>query len=69
MVLDETVVQELASMAKQSWAMMNREGGAHLQLRQSIEAVPTELLRVTYATATTLQKLAQYGENQKKCVE
>eukprot|EP00975_Prorocentrum_lima_P011839 2520637-Prorocentrum_lima.AAC.1 len=48
---------------------MNREGEAHLQLQQSIEAVATELIRVTYVTATTLQWLAQNGENHKKFVE
>eukprot|EP00975_Prorocentrum_lima_P047454 9921602-Prorocentrum_lima.AAC.1 len=48
---------------------MNREGEAHLQLQQSIEAVATELIRVTYVTATTLQKLAYDGENHNKFVE
>eukprot|EP00975_Prorocentrum_lima_P028733 6036944-Prorocentrum_lima.AAC.1 len=31
--------------------MLNREGEAHLQLQQSIEAVATELIRVTHITA------------------
>eukprot|EP00975_Prorocentrum_lima_P009182 1956553-Prorocentrum_lima.AAC.1 len=38
MVLDASVVEELASMATESRAMMNREGEAHLQLQQRIEA-------------------------------
>eukprot|EP00975_Prorocentrum_lima_P056017 11742509-Prorocentrum_lima.AAC.1 len=37
--LDASVVEELTSMARQSWAMMNKEGETHLQLQQSIEAV------------------------------
>eukprot|EP00975_Prorocentrum_lima_P023514 4945661-Prorocentrum_lima.AAC.1 len=49
-------------MAAQSRAMLKREGEAHLQLQQSMEAVATELIRVTYTTATSLQKLAQDGE-------
>eukprot|EP00975_Prorocentrum_lima_P015018 3185093-Prorocentrum_lima.AAC.1 len=57
--LDASVVEELAMMATQSWAMMNNEGEAHLQLQQSIEAVATDLIRVTYARASSLQKLAQ----------
>eukprot|EP00975_Prorocentrum_lima_P010358 2202665-Prorocentrum_lima.AAC.1 len=40
-VLDDSAVQELASMAKQSRAMMNTKGEAHLQLQQSIEAGAT----------------------------
>eukprot|EP00975_Prorocentrum_lima_P043866 9200701-Prorocentrum_lima.AAC.1 len=39
--LDASVVEELTSMATQSWAMMNKEGEAHLQLQRSIEAEPT----------------------------
>eukprot|EP00975_Prorocentrum_lima_P000309 62706-Prorocentrum_lima.AAC.1 len=50
-------------MAAHSRAMLNREGEAPLQLQQSIEAVATELIRVTYITATSLQRLAQDGEN------
>eukprot|EP00975_Prorocentrum_lima_P021492 4531156-Prorocentrum_lima.AAC.1 len=48
---------------------MNREGEAYLHMQQSIEAVATELIRVTYATATSLQQLAQYGESHERCVE
>eukprot|EP00975_Prorocentrum_lima_P067990 12918173-Prorocentrum_lima.AAC.1 len=49
--------------------MMNEEGEAHLQLQQSIEAAANELIRVTYVTASSLQKLAHDGENHKKFVE
>eukprot|EP00975_Prorocentrum_lima_P013048 2769915-Prorocentrum_lima.AAC.1 len=49
--------------------MLNREGEAHLQLQQSIEAVATELSRATCITATSLQRLAQFGENHKRLVE
>eukprot|EP00975_Prorocentrum_lima_P060497 12689040-Prorocentrum_lima.AAC.1 len=64
-VSDAGVVEELAIMTSQSRAMMNREGEAHLLLQQSIEAVATELIRGTYITATSLQRLAQDGENHK----
>eukprot|EP00975_Prorocentrum_lima_P008714 1861152-Prorocentrum_lima.AAC.1 len=56
-------------MATQSWAMTNRKGEAHLHLQQSIETVANELIRVAYVTASSLQKLAQDGENYKKFVE
>eukprot|EP00975_Prorocentrum_lima_P026382 5545064-Prorocentrum_lima.AAC.1 len=56
-------------MAAQSRAMMNKEGEAHFLLQQIIEATATELIRVTYATAASLQKLAQDGENRKRLVE
>eukprot|EP00975_Prorocentrum_lima_P036833 7750364-Prorocentrum_lima.AAC.1 len=49
--------------------MLNREGEAHLQLQQIIEAVSIELLRVTYITASSLQKLACDGENHRKFVD
>eukprot|EP00975_Prorocentrum_lima_P057605 12079342-Prorocentrum_lima.AAC.1 len=49
--------------------MMNREGDAHLQLQQSIEAVATELIRIAYIAATSLHRLAQDGESHKRCVE
>eukprot|EP00975_Prorocentrum_lima_P015435 3269091-Prorocentrum_lima.AAC.1 len=48
--------------------MMNREGEAHPQPQQRIEAVAAELIRVAHVTTTSLQRLAQYGENHKKCV-
>eukprot|EP00975_Prorocentrum_lima_P046763 9774576-Prorocentrum_lima.AAC.1 len=62
-VLDAHAVEELSRLATQRRTMMNREGEAHLQLQQSIEAVATELIWVTYVTATTLQKLTQDGAN------
>eukprot|EP00975_Prorocentrum_lima_P000023 7533-Prorocentrum_lima.AAC.1 len=34
-----------------------------------MEVVATELIRVTYSTATSLQRLAQDGESHKRCVE
>eukprot|EP00975_Prorocentrum_lima_P030351 6363722-Prorocentrum_lima.AAC.1 len=40
-----------------SRAMMNREGEAHLQLQQSIEAVATALIRVTCVTAVSYTHL------------
>eukprot|EP00975_Prorocentrum_lima_P000534 104222-Prorocentrum_lima.AAC.1 len=46
--------------------MMNREGEAHLHLQQSIETVANALIRVTYVTASSLQKLAHDGENHNK---
>eukprot|EP00975_Prorocentrum_lima_P068138 12918973-Prorocentrum_lima.AAC.1 len=58
MNLDASALEELARMAAQSWAMINREGEAHLHLQQSIEAVANELIKVTYVTASSLQKLA-----------
>eukprot|EP00975_Prorocentrum_lima_P025654 5395403-Prorocentrum_lima.AAC.1 len=69
MNLDANAMEELTRMATQSWAMMNREGEAHLHLQQSSETVANELIRVTYVTASSLQKLAHDGENHKKCVE
>eukprot|EP00975_Prorocentrum_lima_P006291 1354301-Prorocentrum_lima.AAC.1 len=56
--LDAKAIEELSRMAAQRRAMMNREGEAHLQMQQIIEAVATELIRVTYITATSLQRLA-----------
>eukprot|EP00975_Prorocentrum_lima_P040573 8518634-Prorocentrum_lima.AAC.1 len=56
-------------MAAQSLAMLNREGEAHLHLQQSIENVANELIRVTYVTASSLQKLANDGENHRQFVE
>eukprot|EP00975_Prorocentrum_lima_P042247 8877225-Prorocentrum_lima.AAC.1 len=38
-------------------------------MQQSIEAVATELIRVTFITATSLQRLVQYGENHNRFVE
>eukprot|EP00975_Prorocentrum_lima_P027428 5763088-Prorocentrum_lima.AAC.1 len=49
--------------------MLNREGEAHLQLQQSIEAVANELIRVTNITASSLQKLAYDGESHRKFVD
>eukprot|EP00975_Prorocentrum_lima_P020817 4378295-Prorocentrum_lima.AAC.1 len=40
-----------------------------VQFRQVLRAVATELIRVTYVTATSLQKLAQCGENHKRSVD
>eukprot|EP00975_Prorocentrum_lima_P046654 9750062-Prorocentrum_lima.AAC.1 len=37
--LDANAMEELTRTATQSWAMMNREGEAHLHLQQSIETV------------------------------
>eukprot|EP00975_Prorocentrum_lima_P012199 2589954-Prorocentrum_lima.AAC.1 len=48
---------------------MNREGEAHIHLQQSIETVAHELIRVTYVTASSLQKLAHDGENHKQFVD
>eukprot|EP00975_Prorocentrum_lima_P045686 9562059-Prorocentrum_lima.AAC.1 len=62
-------MEELTRMVSQSWAMLNNEGDAHLHLQQSIEDVANELTRVTYLTASSLQKLAHDGENHKKFVE
>eukprot|EP00975_Prorocentrum_lima_P056064 11753667-Prorocentrum_lima.AAC.1 len=45
MNLDANALEELTRMATQSWAMMNKEGEAHLHLQQSIETVATELIR------------------------
>eukprot|EP00975_Prorocentrum_lima_P002091 453456-Prorocentrum_lima.AAC.1 len=59
MVLGASAVEEVARLATQRRAMMNREGEAHLQVQQSIEAVATELI-----SGTSLQGLAQYGEPQ-----
>eukprot|EP00975_Prorocentrum_lima_P068922 12923274-Prorocentrum_lima.AAC.1 len=47
------------AMMSRSWAVLNREGEAHLHLQQRIEAVAIELIRLTYVTATTLQSLHQ----------
>eukprot|EP00975_Prorocentrum_lima_P012549 2660880-Prorocentrum_lima.AAC.1 len=57
--LDASVVEELTRLATQSWAMMNQEGETPFQLQQ----VATGLIRVTYVTATSLQKLAHDGES------
>eukprot|EP00975_Prorocentrum_lima_P031823 6681455-Prorocentrum_lima.AAC.1 len=46
--------------------MLNQEGEAHLQRQQSIEAVANELIRATYFTASSLQKLACDGADHRK---
>eukprot|EP00975_Prorocentrum_lima_P023157 4872645-Prorocentrum_lima.AAC.1 len=53
--LDARAIEELSRMAAQSRAMLTREGEAHLQLQQSIEAAANELISVTYITASSLQ--------------
>eukprot|EP00975_Prorocentrum_lima_P012619 2675264-Prorocentrum_lima.AAC.1 len=44
--------------------MLNREGEAHLQLQQSIQGMATELIRVTYVTATSRTR---WREPQEMC--
>eukprot|EP00975_Prorocentrum_lima_P026806 5633768-Prorocentrum_lima.AAC.1 len=43
--LDANALEELTRIATQSWAMMNREGEAHLHSQQSIETMANELIR------------------------
>eukprot|EP00975_Prorocentrum_lima_P037499 7889909-Prorocentrum_lima.AAC.1 len=49
--------------------MLNNADEAKFHLYQSIEAVAQELFRVTHVTASSLQRLAEDGENHRQFVE
>eukprot|EP00975_Prorocentrum_lima_P070305 12931213-Prorocentrum_lima.AAC.1 len=68
-IMTPSPMEEWARLVASIRAMINEESEeSYSLLKQSIEAVSQELVRVTYIIASAVQGLAQYASHQKRSI-